>query len=524
MSPLIYILRKSFKNTVKGLFRKPGPLIAYVIIGGFIIIPSLLSGSSGQRTGSLNVNPDVFKAVFMGYTVFLFVISSLSSLNGASFFRMADVNMLFTAPIKAGYILIYGFIKQLALSIMVMLYVGLQYPNWKRSFGLTDGAGWILMAAYMLLVTVTSLLGMLLYTYVSRKPERVTAVRKIIYGFVIALILPIIVNTFKTGNVLDSITGWLSHDYIKFIPLLGWFREILMGVFTGVTTEIWLYILFTLVITIAAFVRIYLMDTDYYENVLAGTELKEAMLQASRQGKAAQSNGQFKAIRRYRKVDAKFTLEGSLAIFQKQILEKRKKGVLLLPTRTIIMAVGAAIAALAIPVDGTELMLGILGVSAYLMLILSAATAWESDIAYHYIYLIPATPFKKMLASTLAGVIYTFIEGILIFGIIGVILRTALSLTLSAILAYTAIGTVFLYSDLVVRRMFGKIHANILRIFFRIFLLMVIIFFAVTPAVMISMATGNYALGLCTSAAVNVVLILLFMWIGTGLFKAPELP
>ena len=302
---------------------------------------------------------------------------------------------------------------------MVMLYVGLQYPNWKRSFGLTDGAGWILMAAYMLLVTVTSLLGMLLYTYVSRKPERVTAVRKIIYGFVIALILPIIVNTFKTGNVLDSITGWLSHDYIKFIPLLGWFREILMGVFTGVTTEIWLYILFTLVITIAAFVRIYLMDTDYYENVLAGTELKEAMLQASRQGKAAQSNGQFKAIRRYRKVDAKFTLEGSLAIFQKQILEKRKKGFLLLPTRTIIMAVGAAIAALAIPVDGTELMLGILGVSAYLMLILSAATAWESDIAYHYIYLIPATPFKKMLASTLAGVIYTFIEGILIFGIIG---------------------------------------------------------------------------------------------------------
>jgi hypothetical protein len=51
MSPLIYILRKSFKNTVKGLFRKPGPLIAYVIIGGFIIIPSLLSGSAVSAWG-----------------------------------------------------------------------------------------------------------------------------------------------------------------------------------------------------------------------------------------------------------------------------------------------------------------------------------------------------------------------------------------------------------------------------------------------------------------------------------------
>jgi hypothetical protein len=524
MSALIYILRKSFKNTVKGLIRKPAPLIAYVVIGGFIIIPSLLSGSPGHETGSLNVSQDVFKSVFMAYTVFLFVMSFVSSLNGASFFRMADVNMLFTAPLKAGYILIYGFIKQLALSLMVMFYVGLQYPNWKRSFGLTGGAGWILIAAYMLLVTVTSLLGMVLYAYVSRKPERVSAVKKIVYGFLIALIVPIIVNTFKTGNVLESITGWLAHDYLKFIPLLGWFREILMGAFTGMTTEIWLYMLFISVITIAAFIRIYLMDTDYYENVLAGTEIKEAMLKASKEGRAAQSNVQIKSIRKYRKVDAKFTLEGSLAIFQKQILEKRKKGVFLLPTRTIVLAVGAAIAALAIPGDGTELMLGILGSSAYAMLILTMATAWESDISYHYIYLIPATPFMKMLASTLTGVIYTLIEGILVFGIIGVILRAPLSLTLSAILAYTAIGTVFLYSDLVVRRMFGKIHANVLRIFFRIFLLVVIIAIAVTPAVIISLTTGNYALGLCTSAAVNIVLILLFMWIGTGLFVSPELP
>ena len=164
---------------------------------------------------------------------------------------------------------------------------------------------------------------------------------------------------------------------------------------------------FHLVITIAAFVRIYLMDTDYYENVLAGTELKEAMLQASRQGKAAQSNGQFKAIRSIERLMPN-SPGRQFSHLSKADPGEEEEGVLLLPTRTIIMAVGAAIAALAIPVDGTELMLGILGVSAYLMLILSAATAWESDIAYHYIYLIPATPFKKMLASTLAGVIYLY--------------------------------------------------------------------------------------------------------------------
>lgn len=141
-----------------------------------------------------------------------------------------------------------------------------------------------------------------------------------------------------------------------------------------------------------------------------------------------------------------------------------------------------------------------------------------------YIYLIPAAPFKKMLASTLAEVINMFVEGILIFGIVGMILKVNLAIIVSSILAYSTLGTVFIYSDLVVRRMFGKIHGNILRIFFRIFLLIFIVIFAVTPAALVVVFTYNYALGISVSAAINVVLVFLFMLIGTGLFRSPELP
>ena len=77
------------------------------------------------------------------------------------------------------------------------------------------------MTTYLLLVTITSLLGMILYSYVSKKPKRVARVRKIIYGSLIIFLLPILINFFKTGNVLDSIGQWLSNDYLKFIPLLG---------------------------------------------------------------------------------------------------------------------------------------------------------------------------------------------------------------------------------------------------------------------------------------------------------------
>jgi hypothetical protein len=243
------------------------------------------------------------------------------------------------------------------------------------------------------------------------------------------------------------------------------------------------------------------------------------MVKSIREGKSGTSN----VNRKYRKVKAKFTLEGSLAIFQRQMLEKRKSGFWLISTRTIVLLIGALLAAVSIPVDGLQLISGMLAVSAYIMFIFTMAATWEGDLSLHYIYLIPATPMKKMLSATLPEVIKILIEGVLIFGIVGVILRVSFWVILAAILAYSTLGAVFVYSDLVVRRMFGKIHGNILRIFFRIFLLIVIISFVVTPAVMIFVSTNNYALAFFTIAIINTVLVVLFMCIGTGLFKSPEL-
>ena len=244
------------------------------------------------------------------------------------------------------------------------------------------------------------------------------------------------------------------------------------------------------------------------------------MFEASKKGRSANTN----IYRKYRKVNAKFTLEGSLAILQRQILDKRKKGFLLLPLRTIIFVIGAVIAALAIPAsDSMDLMLGVFSIAAYLTFIFSMVGAWESDLSYHYVYLIPAKPFNKMLAATIADVINMLIESILIFGMLGVLLKISPTIVIAIILAYAALGSVFIYSDLVVRRMFGKIHGNVLRIFFRIFLFIVIVIINIVPVVIIYLASESYALTFLISALVNSLVVLLFMWIGTGLFRSTEL-
>jgi hypothetical protein len=518
MSALAYILHRSLKNIIKELIRKPAALIAYIIIACFFIGTFIMSLLMPQ-TNTEMVNMDITKAIFVGYTAFLLVIAITTSLGGVSFFRMADVNMLFTAPIKAGYILIYGFVKQLAGNFMIMLFLALQYPNWKRMFGFIDGAGWILMVSYMLLLALTSLLGMALYACISKKPHRKPLAKGIIYALVAAFLLPIIINTYKSGDVLNSMLVWLSNDNLRFVPIIGWFREVLIGTYTGITAQVIFYAALILLTGLAAFIYLYHMDTGFYEHVLSGTEHKELVVKSMREGKTPSKN----ISRRYRKVKGRFTREGSLAIFQRQMLEKRKSGFWLISARTLILAAGASIAAVSIPVDSLNLVLGILTASAYIMFIYAMIGSLEGDLSSHYIYMIPAAPMKKMFFSTLSEVLKIVVEGLLIFACVGFILKVPLDIILSAVFAYVSIGAVFIYSDLVVRRLFGKIHGNVLRIFFRILLLMVIIAFVVTPAVIVGITAGSHTMAYITAALVNLVLVLIFMFIGTGLFKYPEI-
>ena len=521
MSSLIYILRKTLKNIIRELFKKPAALIVYIIIAAFFVFSFIVSsGSEGIREqNALDLN--VIKAIFCGYIAFIFIIGISSSLGGSSFFRMADVNLLFTAPLNAGSILIYGFVKQMAANILIMFFLAYQYPNWKRMFGLVDGAGWILIIAYLLLIAVSSLLGMVLYSRTSRKPGSKKKIKMLIYLGVLLFLMPVIIRIFNTKDILQSAVDWLSSDYIKFIPFIGWFTEVLFGAITGITTDFIIGISLILAVLIISFIYLYRMDTDFYEDVLAGTELKESMLVSTREGKPTGLG--LNAGKRYRKVNFRFTMEGSKAIFQKQMLEKKKTGIWMLSLRTLIFLAVGIIASYALPLENTIVFTILLGICAYMMMFLSMFGSWEGELTKHYLYLIPAAPFYKMTAATLPEVLKLLVEAVLVFGITGVILRINPIIILSAVGVYTALGSVFIYFDVFLRRIFGRIHGNVLRIFLRIMLMFVIIVVVVTPTAIIIGITENFASGFFTATVISFCLTLLFMLLGVGLFANPEL-
>ena len=519
MSSLFYILKRSFINTVKGLIKKPAALIAYIVIAGFFISMFILSGMGGQSEKN-SMDLDIVKSIFVAYTVFLFVITLVASLSsGSSFFRLADVNFLFTAPVKAGNILIYGFVKQFAINLMVLVFVSFQYPNWKRTFGLIDGAGFILIIAYVLMVILTSVLGMVIYSVTSKKPGRRDMVKGLLYAGVILFVSPIALGTVKTGDLLKSAVSYLSHDSIKYIPFIGWFREVLLGSFTGITSIFLMNSFFILAASALIFIYLYKMDTDFFEDVLSNTETKETLLKAVREGKTGAAYGN---NRKYRKVKFNFTMEGSKAIYQRQLLEQQKTGIGFISFRTLLLLTCAIVAALTVKVEGSILLSVFLAIAVYIMMLFTMIGSWAGELSKHYIYLLPVSSFSKMIYTTIPEVIKILLEGIIVLGISGIIVKAPILTVIAAVIVYTTMGAVFTYSDLFIRKMFGKIHGNVIRGFFRFFVLIFILLPAIISAAVIIGITHNFALAFIVAALLNLIFIFLFMLAGVSLFNNPE--
>ena len=519
MSSLIFILKRSLINTVKGLVKKPAALVAYIVMAAFFIGIFFLSGLDGGKTGK-GMDIEIVTAMFVAYIVFLFVISLASSLtSGASFFRMADVNLLFTAPLKAGNILIYGFVKQMAINMMVLFFLVLQYPNWKRMFGFVDGAGLVLIIAYILIIILTSMLGIVFYSFSTRKPGRRELSKRLLYAGTIIFLLPIAYNTIKTGDIFKSSIEYLSSDYISYIPFIGWFREVLLASVKGMTASFALNSFLILGTSALIFIYLYRMDTGFYEDVLTSTENKEVLVKAMRDGK---SGAAYMNTRKYKKVKFSFTMEGSKAVFQRQLLEQRKTGLWFIDMRTIIFLACAVIASFTVKVEGSILLAIFLVAAVYIMMIFTMIGSWAGELSKHYVYLIPATPISKMMYSTIAEVIKILAEGIIVFVTAGILVKAPVLVIISAVAAYVSMGAVFTYSDLFVRRVFGKIHGNVLRVFFRVGLFIFILVPVIIAAGVIIAITKNFTLAFSAAAAINLLMVSVFMLVGVSLFKNPE--
>jgi hypothetical protein len=476
MGPLLFILRRILINTLKELRMKPALLVAYGLLIAIFIVSMVVTWLS-PLPPKVKAAPELYEilvTVTLLGTVYLGVRKGLSK--GGSFFRLSDVALIFTSPISPKRVLLYGFIKQFFRTFITLAFLYFQIPNLKNHFQIAGAELFLVYVTIFTLVLSMEFVGFFVYTLTSGSQKWRNLVNKALDGAGLLLVLLLLIELFRTDNLLIAAERLLIQPWLGYVPFIGWYHNILMGGVDGFTPSVYYSALLLSAMYAAMLFILYKWKTDYYEEVLEATEHKEELYKARKEGKGnAQQPNLFKprTVKKFR------WRSGARAILSRHLLEYRKSGFLFINTYTLFLA-AMGIAAKYIPILSD--MKPLLYVSVYILFFTVLQGKWARELEKPYIYMLPASSASKLFFATLAEVMKCAFNGLILFTAAGIMFQASWLEILLCIVAYATFGAIFIYGDVLSRKLFGRAHSQQLRVFFKLFLVL----FIITPGVVAS--------------------------------------
>lgn len=280
-------------NNIKLILQNPLRLMPYAGIVGYVFFMYFLrfknrdSEDATQQMPELDLDaiPEVdfaLQNMIGGFTVLalLFLIYQLinATKKNVSFFKMADVNLLFTAPVKPENILIYYMGRSILPSIGgAIIMVAYGYSQVVDSLALSTLNVVFLVLAAALFFFMISPIKFLVYT-LNTKYEVMSHIRNGVIGLAVLLAGMIVIPGLLAEKFWQGMFAWVGSPYFNFFPLVGWSR----GIGSYVSHGNWViatgflclyflayYVVMKLVIQFSGY---------YYEDVLEATKSNEEKL------------------------------------------------------------------------------------------------------------------------------------------------------------------------------------------------------------------------------------------------------
>jgi len=519
MGPLFFLIRRQLKNIIRGLASKPLALIGYILIGiimvGFILLVIVMP-SGAVRHGS----NELFKAILTALIV-LFVYFGLRQgiEKGSSYFRFSDVNLVFTSPINQNKVLLYGFIKHMGTSLLIVLFMLFQIPNIKNNFILTRYGVWIILLTALLYSLLSPIIGMVVYIYTSKSKTGRMMAKRIIDALAALAVVGLFISIITGDDYLNSIIRYLNSGIFSWFPVIGQLSTIASAAVYGITPAFFISIAILFGIIAAFLLIIYKNNLDYYEDVLAATEYIELKIKAKRQGRDVTAVGKKNA----RKIRSGFTASGAAAIFEKQMLEYRKASYFLFFDKSSFIIVLAGILFQFLMPGMAELKIFmILFFSAYMLFFFVIQGKWPMEIERPYIFLIPEPDGKKLLYTTLTENIKNFLDGILLFTITYIFIEKSIVVIFLCIISYTLYGAVYIYGDIVSRRLFGAVHSKAMQVFIKLFVSFLVLLPGALFGTIAYFALASKEAAFLIIALWNLIVTALLFLASKGVFKHIE--
>lgn len=517
MSSLFFIIRRQLKNIIRGLAHKPLALIGYILAGLFMIglfVLVLIMPAGIVRHGS----NELFSAIFTGLVIIALYLSLKQGIEkGSTYFRLSDVNLVFTSPFKPSNVLLYGFIKHMGTSLLVILFMICQLPNIKNNFMLQDYGAWLILLAALLYSLLYPIIGMALYIFTSVSAKRRTIAKRVLDVLILAFAVGFLINVLEKQSLPDAAIDYLNRDFFAWLPLVGQLRTIVSSAVYGISPAFWFSIIILTAVIALFLIILYRSDMDYYEDVLAATEQKEQLIMAKRQGR----DGSL-AQRKSRKVKGGFSSMGARAILDKSLLEYRKSSYFLFFDKSSLIIVIAAIAFSYFMPERQGSIFAVLYLSAYMLFFFISQGKWPMEMEKHYIFLIPESNGKKLLYMTLPENIKNLFDGILLFTIGYFCFNTTLPVIMVCIVCYTLYGAVYIYADIVSRRLFGSVHSKAMQIFTKLFVSFIVIVPGIILMGIASFLLKNELVAVTFVALWNALVALCLFLASKGIFNNLE--
>ncbi len=281
-------------NNLKLILKNPLRLLPYAgLLAYFFFIYSMRmksrSKDSMMEAPTMEGLPEVdfaFQNLVGGITIlalgfFVFQLYRATKKN-VSFFKMADVNLLFTAPVKPENLLIYymarSILPALGGSIIFLIYGVSQMAD---QFDLTVGNITFLILGFALFFFMIFPLRFLIYT-LHTKYGIMDFIRTGISILGIALGLVILIPGLMAEKFWQGMFSWISSPWFNFFPVVGWSRGIMSYVWDQ---NIILASGFLILYGLAYFSVVKLVikfSGYYYEDVLEVTKSNEEKLEKVR--------------------------------------------------------------------------------------------------------------------------------------------------------------------------------------------------------------------------------------------------
>ena len=467
MKALPYLFFTTLKNRIISFFQKPANWITALVMAallGFV----MFAGGQGQRQEARPIS-ELYAVISILYIAMFAFIAYRGVHKGTTLFLMADIHLMFPAPIHPQRILLYGLIKQMGTSLTVGFFLLFQYAWVHQQYGVPITFLLVTLLGYGLTLFLGQLTAMTLYSMTHMRDGRRKAAKLgllLLCGLAaIYVLLPVLSNT---ADWAGAGARQLAGLPMLLFPIGGWMRALVEGLWQDITLQ-WLWaLLLSIAYTTICVVLLGKKQTDFYEDVLKSTETLHQALALRREGKMQEvlpeniKTGKLGMNKG----------QGAAVLYYKHRLESRRARRFLLDTLSLIMLASTLVFTLIMREQGLA---AAFSFATYMQLFTVATGRWVKELARPYIYLMPETSFRKLVHCLRESMLGFLLEAVLLMVPMGLILQLAPLEIALAVIARISFSLLFVAGNLLLEKLFAgmKLKALLIMLYFLTMILLV---------------------------------------------------